>query len=70
MDLIPKFTSADIESLRQLAHQRRSETIENQLVDSELILNPKRDQRVDYPTLFWHVQSSNFAVIRNGTDRF
>ena len=70
MDLIPNFTPDDIETVRQLVHQRYRETIEIQLANSEILLNPKREQRVDCPTLFWHVHGANFAVIRSGLDRF
>ena len=44
--------------------------IEIQLTNSELMLNPKGEQQVDYPTLFWHVHGANFAVIRSGLNRF
>ena len=44
--------------------------IEIQLTNSELTLNPKGEQQVDYPTLFWHVHGANFAVIRSGLNRF
>ena len=68
MNSIPNFTPADIEKVRQLVHQRYKETIEIQLADSELMLNPK--QRVDCPTLFWHVHGANFVIIRSGLNRF
>ena len=70
MDSIPNFTPADIETVRQLVHQRCRETMEIQLADSELMQNPNREQRVDCPTLFWHVRGANFAVIRSGPNRF
>ena len=70
MDSIPNFTPADIETVRQLVHQRYREEIEIQLTNSELMLNPKGEQQVDYPTLFWHVHGANFAVIRSGLNRF
>ena len=44
--------------------------IEIQLTNSELMLNLKEEQQVDYPTLFWHVHGANFAVIRSGLKRF
>ena len=69
MDSIPIFTPADIETVRQLVHQRYG-GIEIQLTNSELMLNPKGEQQVDYPTLFWHVHGANFAVIRSGLNRF
>ena len=70
MDSIPKFTPADIEMIRQLVYQRYRETIEIQPADSELMLNPKHEQPVDCPTLFWYAHGANFAVIRSGLDRF
>ena len=70
MDSIPNFTPADIETVRQLVHQRYRETIQIQLADSELMLDLKRGQPVDCPTLFWHVHGANFAVIRSGLNRF
>ena len=70
MDSIPKFTPADIETVRQLVHQRYRETIQIQLTDSELMLDLKREQRVNCPTLFWHVHGANFAVIRSGLNRY
>ena len=70
MDSIPNFTLADIEMVRLLVHQRYRETIEIHLADPELILNSKRERRVDYPTLFWHVHGANFAVIRSGLNQF
>ena len=70
MDSIPKFTPADIEMIRQLVYKRYRETIEIQLADSELMLNPKHEQRGGFPTLFWRVQGANFAVIRSGLSRF
>ena len=70
MDSIPNFTPADIETVRQLVHQRYRETIQIQLADSELMLDLKRGQPVDCPTLFWHVHGANFTVIRNGLNRF
>ena len=70
MDSIPNFTPADIETVQQLVHQRYRETIEIQLADSELMQNPNREQRVDCPTLFWHVHGANFAVIRSGLNQF
>ena len=70
MDSIPNFTPADIETVRQLVHRKYRETIQIQLADSELILNPKREQPVDCPTLFWHLYGANFAVIRSGLNRF
>ena len=70
MDSIQNFAPADIEKVRQLVYQRYKETIEIQLANSELMLNPKRKQRVDCPTLFWHVRGANFAVIRSGLNRF
>ena len=69
MDSIPNFTPADIETVRQLVHQRYG-GIAIQLTNSELMLNPKGEQQVDYPTLFWHVHGANFAVIRSGLNRF
>ena len=69
MDSIPNFTLADIETVRQLVHQRYG-GIAIQLTNSELMLNPKSEQQVDCPTLFWHVHGANFAVIRSGLDRF
>ena len=70
MDSIPKFTPADTEMIRQLVYQRYRETIEIQLADSKLMLNPKHEQPAEYPTLFWYVHGANFAVIRSGLDRF
>ena len=70
MDLIPNFTPADIETVRQLVHQRYGGGIEIQLTNSDLMLNPKGQQQGDYPTLFWHVHGANFAVIRSGLKRF
>ncbi len=70
MDSIPNFTPAEIETVRQLVHQRYQETIEIQLTDSELMLDLKREQRVDCPTLFWHMHGANFAVIRSGLNRY
>ena len=70
MDSIPNFTPADIETVRRLVHQRYREEIEIQLTNSELMLNLKGEQQVDYPTLFWHVHGANFAVIRIGLNRF
>ena len=70
MDSIPNFTPADIETVRQLVHQKYRETIEIQLANSELKRNPSREERVDCPTLFWHVHGANFAVIRSGLNRF
>ena len=70
MDLIPNFTPADIETVRQLVHQRYRESIEIQLADSEFMLDPKRREQIDCPTLFWHVHGANFAVILNGLNRF
>jgi len=70
MGSIPNFTSADIETVGQLVHQRYGETIKNQITDSELTLNPKREQRVNCPTLFWYVHGANFPVIRSGLNRF
>ena len=46
MDSLPNFTPASIEMVRELFHRIYGETIEIQLVDSELVLNPKRAQRV------------------------
>ncbi len=70
MDSVPNFTPADIETVRQLVHQRYGGGIEIQLTNSELMLNPTGEQQVDYPTLFWHVHGANFAVIRSGLNRF
>ena len=70
MDSIPNFTPAENETVRQLVHQRYQETIEIQLADFELMLDLKREQRVDYPTLFWHIHGANFAVIRSGLNRY
>ena len=69
MDSIPNFTPADIETVRQLVHQRYG-GIEIQVTNSELMLNPKGEQQVDYPTLFWRVHGANFAIIRSGLNRF
>jgi len=66
MDSIPNFTPADTETVRQLVHQRYREEIEIQLTNSEVVLNPKGEQLVNYLTLFWHVHGANFAVIRSG----
>ena len=70
MDSIPNFTPAEIETVRRLVHQRHQVTIEIQLADSEPILDLKREQRVDCPTLFWHMYGANFAVIRSGLNRY
>ena len=70
MDLIPNFTPNDIETVRQLVHQMYRETIEIQLANSEILLDLKPEQRINCPTLFWHVHGANFAVIRSGLDRF
>ena len=69
MDSIPNFTPTEIETVHQLVHQRYQETIEIQLADSELMFDLKRGQRVDCPTLFWHMHGANFAVIRSGLNR-
>jgi hypothetical protein len=34
------------------------------------MLNTEGKQQVDYPTLFWQVRGTNFAVIRSGLNRF
>ena len=70
MDSIPNFTPADIETVRQLVHQKYKETIEIQLADLGVMLNRKREERVDCPTMFWHVHGANFTVIRSGLNRF
>ena len=70
MDSIPNFTPAEIETVRQLIHQRCQETIEIQLADSGLKLDLKREQQVDCPTLFWYMWGANFAVIRSGINRY
>jgi hypothetical protein len=70
MDSIPYFTLADIETVRQIIHQRYRETIQIQLADSELMLNPKRKPWVVCPTLYWHVHGANFVMIRSGLNRF
>ena len=70
MDSIPNFTPAEIEMVRHLVHQRYQETIEIHLADFELMLDLKREQRVDCSTLFWHMHGANFAVIRSGLNRF
>ena len=70
MDSISNFTPADIETVRQLVHQRYWETIQIQLADSELMLDPKRGQWVNCPTMLWHVHGANFAMIRSGLNRY
>ena len=70
MDSIPNFTPAEIETVRQLIHQRCQETIGIQLADSELKLDLKREQQVDCPTVFWYMWGANFAVIRSGVNRY
>ena len=70
MDSIPNFTPAENETVPQLVHQRYQETIEIQLANSELMLDLEREQRIDCPTLFWHMLGANFAVIRSGLNRY
>lgn len=69
---IPDFTESELALVRQLVERRYRRTVDVEIADAELKLDPDPASTVltTCPTLFWNVQDCNFVVFKTAPDRF
>lgn len=68
--VISDFSDVQINAVQQLINARYQEDIELQLADSEVQIDPQRDEVTACPVLFWNAQECNFVILRTGDDQY
>ena len=67
---VPDFTEPERELVVALLQERYGKTIPLELADSELRLDPARDDLTVCPTLYWSERGAHFVVCKVGQDRY
>lgn len=67
---VPDFSEAERELVVALLQQRYSMAVLPELADSELKLDPARDDLTICPTLYWRERGANFVVCKVAQGRY
>lgn len=67
---ITDFTDEQLSALQSLVNARYGEETELHMGDSEMQLDPAKNELVDCPVVFWTARDCNFVVIKTGADQF
>lgn len=70
MNQIPDFTDTELWVIRSAVTQRYGKTVELQLADSELKLDPAAPVLSTCPTVFWSERGANFVVCKIGEEHY
>ena len=68
--MIPDFTDAELQTIRDMLQQRYRKAVAIQLADCEILLNEGDAEPVTCPTVFWHERNANFVVLKTGMFRY
>ena len=67
---IPDFTSAEQAVVESALEQRFGRSVDLQLADSELRLDPATPVLSSCPTLYWHERGCHFLVFKTAQDAY
>ncbi len=67
---VPDFSDSERELVVALLQERYDKTVPLELADSELKLDPARDDITLCPTLYWSERGAHFVVCKVGPDRY
>ncbi len=70
MNQIPDFSETELWVIRSAVNQRYGKTVELQLADSELKLDPAAPILSTCPTVFWAERGASFVVCKIGEERY
>lgn len=68
--VIPDFTDAELQTIRDVLNQRYRKAVEIQLSDCEILLNQDDAEPLSCPTVFWYERNANFVVLKIGQFRY
>ncbi len=67
---ITDFSDEQVNAVRALVNNRYGEKIELHLGDSEVQIDPEKDEFVAFPVIFWNAHDCNFLIIKTGEDQY
>ena len=67
---ITDFSDEQVNAVRALGNKRYGEETELLLGDSEVQVDPKKDELAACPVIFWNARECNFVIIKTGEDRY
>ncbi|MEI8324094.1 MAG: hypothetical protein WCH44_01810 [Betaproteobacteria bacterium] len=67
---VSDFSDAELELVAQLLQQRYGKPLTPELADSELKLDPSRDELSTCPTLYWSERGAHFVVCKVAQSRY
>lgn len=70
MSIIPDFDSSEIDVINKTLQERYGKSIELQMADSELRLDPDATQLTLCPTVYWKHDECNFVICKIGKSRY
>lgn len=70
MSTIPDFTETERWTVQSTVDERFRESVELQVADSEIRMNPHDRELTTCPALYWKVGNCHFLLIKSGPSRF
>lgn len=70
MTSIPDFTDSELWVVRDTLQQRYDRTVEPELGEAELRLDPDSTRMTPCPVLFWQERGANFVICKVGEGRY
>jgi len=70
MHTITDFDAAELETIREVVEQRYGKTVDVELADSELRLDPSSRELTLCPTVFWRERGASFVIFKTSQDRY
>ncbi len=70
MNQIPDFDDTELWVIRSAVTERYGKTVDLQLADSELRLDPDSTALTTCPTVFWSERGANFVACKIATGRY
>lgn len=67
---ITDFSDGQLNAVQFLINKRYGEETELQLGDSEVQIDPEKDETVSCPVIFWNARECNFVIIKTGEDQY
>ena len=67
---ISDFTDEQVNAVQIMVNRRFGEEIELYLGDSEVQVDPAKNELVECPVIFWNARDCNFVVIKTGEHEF
>ncbi len=64
------FSDEQVNAVQAMVNKRYGEETELHLGDSEVQVDPKKDELAACPVIFWNARECNFVIIKTGEDQY